>query len=68
MTLNPFGEELVRPKPEAHVIGQDLSTLSINELQERAEMLSREIDRLHEARQQKQASKSAADSFFKASS
>jgi uncharacterized small protein (DUF1192 family) len=50
------------------MIGQDLSTLSIDELQERVEMLSREIDRLQEARQQKQASKSAADLFFKASS
>jgi uncharacterized small protein (DUF1192 family) len=68
MALNPFGEELVRLKPEAHVIGQDLSTLSIDELQERIAMLSHEIDRLQEARQQKQASKSAADSFFKASS
>jgi uncharacterized small protein (DUF1192 family) len=68
MALDPFGEELVRPRPEAHVIGQDLSTLSIDELQERIAMLSREIDRLQEAKQQKQASKSAADSFFKASS
>lgn len=68
MALDPFGEELVRPKPETHMIGQDLAALSIDELQERVEMLSREIDRLEEARQQKQASKSAADSFFKASS
>jgi uncharacterized small protein (DUF1192 family) len=68
MALDPFGEELVRPKPESHTIGQDLSALSIDELQERVEMLSREIDRLQEARLQKQASKSAADSFFKASS
>lgn len=68
MALDPFGEELVRPKPEAHVIGQDLSTLSIDELQERVELLSREIDRLQQAKQQKQASKSAADSFFKGSS
>ncbi len=67
MALDPFGEELVRPKPEAHVIGQDLSTLSIDELQERIAMLSGEIDRLQQARQQKQASKSAADSFFKTS-
>ena len=50
MALDPFGEELVRPKPEAHVIGQDLSTLSIDELQERIAMLSGEIDRLQEAR------------------
>ena len=68
MALDPFGEELVRPKPETHMIGQDLAALSIDELQERVELLSREIGRLEEARQQKQASKSAADSFFRASS
>lgn len=67
MALDPFGEELVRPKPETHLIGQDLSALSIDELQERVDLLSREIERLHQARQKKQASKSAADAFFKAS-
>lgn len=67
MALDPFGEELVRPKPETHLIGQDLSALSIDELQERVDLLSREIERLHQARQKKQSSKSAADAFFKAS-
>ncbi len=65
MALDPFGEEPVRQKPEAHVIGQELSALSIDELEERIAMLTREIERLHEARQKKQDSKSAADAFFK---
>jgi uncharacterized small protein (DUF1192 family) len=66
MALDPFGEELVRPRPEAHVIGQDLSALSIDELEERVAMLQREIDRLQEARKKKIDSKSEADAFFKA--
>jgi uncharacterized small protein (DUF1192 family) len=68
MALDPFGEEIVRPRPEAHVIGQDLSALSIDELQERVAMLQSEIDRLQEARKKKVDSKSVADAFFKASS
>ena len=49
----------------AHEIGQDLSLLSVNELAERIALLRGEIDRLEAARSGKQASRSAADSFFK---
>lgn len=53
-----------RPKPAAHVIGQDLATLSLAELDERVAQLEAEIARLKAARQAKDASKQAADLFF----
>jgi uncharacterized small protein (DUF1192 family) len=54
-----------RPKPPAHVIGQDLAALSIHELKERVELLNAEIVRLEGAILSKSASKNAADSVFK---
>lgn len=61
---NPFADDLPRPKPK-HEIGQDLSTLSVFELDERIEQLRAEIERLQEARVAKEKTKSAADAFFK---
>jgi uncharacterized small protein (DUF1192 family) len=55
-----------RPKKKiAHEIGQDLALLSLVELNERIEVLQDEIARLEVARAKKQASRSAADQFFK---
>jgi uncharacterized small protein (DUF1192 family) len=55
-----------RPKKKVvHEIGQDLALLSIEELGERIAMLTSEIERLDAARAKKQASRSAADQFFK---
>jgi uncharacterized small protein (DUF1192 family) len=55
-----------RPKKKlAHEIGQDLSLLSLKELEERIAALQEEIARLEAARAKKQASRSAADQFFK---
>jgi uncharacterized small protein (DUF1192 family) len=59
-------EEEDRPKKKlVHEIGQDLALLSIEELAERIALLTTEIDRLDAARAKKQASRSAADQFFK---
>jgi uncharacterized small protein (DUF1192 family) len=52
-------------KKITHDIGQDLSLLSVNELEERIGLLTAEIQRLREAEVKKRASKDAADSFFK---
>lgn len=49
-----------------HRIGEDLATLSINELHERVALLEAEIGRLRDAITSKTASRSAASSFFKA--
>jgi uncharacterized small protein (DUF1192 family) len=55
-----------RPKKKlAHELGQDLSLLSVGDLQERIEMLKAEIARLEEDMTGKKASKSAADLLFK---
>ena len=55
-----------RPKKKiAHEIGQDLSLLSVMELDERIGLLQSEIDRLEADKIGKQASRQTADQFFK---
>jgi uncharacterized small protein (DUF1192 family) len=48
-----------------HEIGQNLDDLSVQEFDERIMTLKAEITRLEEARKAKQASLSAAATFFK---
>jgi uncharacterized small protein (DUF1192 family) len=62
---DPFLDEKPRPKPSKHEIGQDLSLLSVHELDERVAQLEEEISRLKAMRASKEASRSEADSFFK---
>lgn len=52
-------------KTVSHEIGQDLSLLSVGELQERIALLLSEVDRLKAAEASKRASRDAASSFFK---
>ena len=55
-----------RPRKKVtHEIGQDLSLLSVEELNERIALLTSEIERLQAAATKKRASKEAANSFFK---
>jgi uncharacterized small protein (DUF1192 family) len=55
-----------RPKKKiAHEIGQDLTLLSVTELNLRITALREEIARLEADIKGKQASRSAADQFFK---
>jgi len=55
-----------RPKKKiAHEIGQELTLLSVRELTERIGLLKDEIARLEADIAKKQASRSAADQFFK---
>jgi uncharacterized small protein (DUF1192 family) len=54
-----------RPKKTVHEIGQDLSPLSLDEIDLRVAALKEEIARLMEARAKKDASRSAADAFFR---
>jgi uncharacterized small protein (DUF1192 family) len=55
-----------RPKKKiTHEIGQDLSLLSLKELQERIALLQEEIRRLEAAVVGKQASRGIADQFFR---
>ena len=55
-----------RPKKKiAHEIGQELTMLSVRELTERIGLLKDEIARLESDIAKKQATRSAADQFFK---
>ena len=59
-------EEDDRPRKKvAHDIGQDLALLSVEELRDRIALLQSEIARLDAAMKSKQATRSAADTFFK---
>jgi uncharacterized small protein (DUF1192 family) len=55
-----------RPKKKiSHEIGQELALLSVKELDERIALLRDEIARLEADKIGKQASRNAADQFFK---
>jgi uncharacterized small protein (DUF1192 family) len=65
-TRMPAFDEDDRPKKKiTHEIGQDLTLLSVGELNARIELLREEIARLETDIKGKQASRSAADQFFK---
>ena len=62
----PAMDDEDRPKKKiTHEIGQDLTLLSVAELRERIELLKSEIARLEADIKSKQASRSAAENFFK---
>jgi uncharacterized small protein (DUF1192 family) len=62
----PATDDDDRPKKKiSHEIGQDLTLLSVAELNERIALLKDEIARLEADITKKQASRSVADQFFK---
>ena len=62
----PATDDDDRPKKKiSHEIGQDLTLLSVGELNQRIALLKDEIARLEADIKGKQASKAAADLFFK---
>ena len=62
----PAIEDDDRPRKKiSHEIGQDLSLLSVEELNDRIALLTTEIERLQAAATKKRASKESANSFFK---
>jgi uncharacterized small protein (DUF1192 family) len=54
-----------RKPAAAYEMGQSLDDMSLEEIGLRIEMLRREIDRLEQARQTKEASRAMAAAFFK---
>jgi len=60
-----FDDEDKPKKKIAHEIGQDLTLLSVRELDERVALMQDEIARLEADKAKKQAQRSAADQFFK---
>lgn len=61
---DPFGT-MRRKAPAVHEIGEPLDAMSVDELDERIELLRGEIVRLEEARAHREATRKAADAFFK---
>ncbi len=59
-----FDDEPRKPA-KAHVVGQDISLLSVDELAERIAALLAEIQRLEAERDKRATTKSAADALFK---
>jgi uncharacterized small protein (DUF1192 family) len=57
-------DDIPKPKHE-HVMGENLETISLDELRARVNLLQREITRIEAEIARKQVSKSAADAFFK---
>jgi uncharacterized small protein (DUF1192 family) len=62
--MSLFDDDLPKKK-RVHEIGSDLSLLSVADLSERIDILKAEIARLEAAIAAKQASRGAAESFFK---
>ena len=58
-------DDLTPKKPKGHEIGQDLSTLSEEELKALIETLQGEITRIEAMLSEKQSSRSAAEAAFK---
>lgn len=58
-------EEFIKPKITGPAVGEDLSELSVEELQKRVSEFEAEIVRLKSEIDGKNSSKVAADSFFK---
>lgn len=52
-------------KPTNMVIGENLDSISVTELEQRIEALDSEISRLRAEIAKKQATRSAADAFFR---
>lgn len=61
----PHYDEDEPKKPMAWTVGEDLSTLSIDELTERIEILKDEIQRIEATMAAKRTSIDVADTFFK---
>ncbi|MXQ12734.1 DUF1192 domain-containing protein [Microvirga makkahensis] len=64
MAFDPFADE-PRTALSAHEIGQDLSMLSVDELDERIALLEKEVARLKEAKAAKEDTRAAASALFR---
>ena len=64
-----FDEDLAfgapKPKAASHVIGENVDALSAPELEERIALCRAEIERLSAAKAAREATKAAADAFFR---
>ena len=58
-------DDEVRRRPKTHEVGMPIDAMSVEELQQRIELLENEILRLKAAAEHRRKSRSAADAFFK---
>jgi uncharacterized small protein (DUF1192 family) len=65
MSMAALEEDDRSKRKPVHEIGQDLALLSVEELTDRISLLNDEVARLRAALEQKRASRSAADQFFR---
>jgi uncharacterized small protein (DUF1192 family) len=65
MAMPAFDDDDRPKKKITHEIGQELTLLSVAELNERVALMREEIARLEADIVKKQSSRSAADNFFK---
>lgn len=62
--MSLFPEDDAPKRKTRHEIGQDLTDLSLTEIDDRVALLRSEIERLEQMRESKSKSRNAADAFF----
>ncbi len=63
--MSVFDEDLPKQPSTTHVVGGDISLLSVDELTARIASLETEIERLESEREKKSAGRKAAESLFR---
>ncbi len=63
--MSIFDEDLPQKQNTTHIIGADLTLLSVDELTARINFLSAEIERLEGEKEKKSAGRKAAENLFR---
>ncbi len=63
--MSIFDEDLPQKQNTTHIIGADLTLLSVDELAARINILSAEIERLEGEKEKKSAGRKAAENLFR---
>jgi uncharacterized small protein (DUF1192 family) len=63
--MSIFDEDLPQKQNSTHIIGADLTLLSVDELTARINILSAEIERLEGEKDKKSAGRKAAENLFR---
>jgi len=64
--MSIFDEDLPQKQNTTHIIGADLTLISVDELTARINILTAEIERLEAEREKKSAGRKAAENLFRA--
>ncbi|MGP4804497.1 DUF1192 domain-containing protein [Agrobacterium cavarae] len=63
--MSIFDDDLPQKQSTTHIIGADLTLLSVDELTARINILSAEIERLEGEKEKKSAGRKAAENLFR---